>query len=75
MLKIVLTVLLVIASAALLTVVLMQPSKSEGLTLFTGVKDTHFSQHKGRTREAFLWKLTIAFAIIWAILCGAMAFV
>ncbi len=73
--KIVLTVLLVAVSLALLVVVLMQPSKSSGLTLFTGVKDTFYTKNKGRTREALLWKLTIVLAIIWGILCGAMSFV
>jgi|GEM_PF-5234826 len=75
MLKTVLTVFLVIVSIVLLIVVLAQPSKSEGLTLFTGVRDTHYQQNKGRTREAMLWKATIVLSIIWIILCGAMAFV
>ncbi len=72
--KIFLTVLLVIVSLCLMVVVLMQPSKSEGLTLFTGIKDTFYSRNKGRTREALMWKLTIVFAILWAIVVTLMVF-
>lgn len=73
--RLALEIILAIVSLALMVVVLMQPSKSNGLTLFTGVKDTHYTQNKGRTREAFLWKVTVVLSIIWAILCAAMAFI
>jgi len=51
-----------------MTVVLMQPSKADGLKGFiTGGSETFFSKNKSRTKEALLVKLTVVTAILFAI--------
>lgn len=62
-----LTIALIIVSIALIVVVLMQPSKTDGLNAFSmgGNGDTFFSKNKSRTYEALLARLTVIFAIIF----------
>lgn len=52
----------------LMIVVLMQPSKADGLKGFiTGGTETFFSKNKSRTKEAMLSKLTVITAILFAV--------
>lgn len=64
--------LLIVISAILMTVVMMQPSKTQGLGLMTGTTDTFYTKNKGRTREAMLSRLTITFAILFALVIMAL---
>ncbi|WP_040210368.1 preprotein translocase subunit SecG [Clostridium polynesiense] len=58
----------VILSIVLIVSVLMQPSKSDGLKgLMQGSTETFFSKNKKRTKEAALYRVTIASAILFAI--------
>ncbi|SUY46468.1 preprotein translocase subunit SecG [Clostridium putrefaciens] len=63
-----LLVLEFILALALMIVVLMQPSKADGLKGFiTGGSETFFSKNKSRTKEALLVKLTVVTAVLFAI--------
>ena len=48
-LEIILTVLLAIDSVALIVIVLLQESKSDGLSALSGSSDTFWGQNKGRS--------------------------
>lgn len=62
-----LVVLLVLVSILLVASILLQPSKADGFKGFiTGNSETFFSRNKSRTKEAFLVKLTIISAILFA---------
>lgn len=67
--KTALIVLLVIISLVLIVTVLMQPSKTNGLSglIGGGSSDTYFSKNKTKTREAFLARITIVSAILFAL--------
>lgn len=65
--KTLLLVLQIIISVVLIIVVLMQPSKTDGLSGFIGGgSDTFFSKNKSRTSEAALSRITIVCAILFA---------
>jgi len=66
--KTALIVLLVIISIVLIVSVLMQPSKTNGLTglMGGGSTDTYFSKNKTRTKEAMLARITVITAILFA---------
>lgn len=52
----------------LLILILMQPSKADGLKGFmTGTQETFFNKNKSKTREAKLVKWTVIFSILFAI--------
>lgn len=71
-----LTVLLYILAIALIIVVLMQPSKQDGLRGFIGgAQDTFFSRNKGRTSEVMLQRLTVVLAALIAIVTLLLHFV
>ncbi|MBP2033526.1 preprotein translocase subunit SecG [Clostridium algifaecis] len=68
-----LLILQVIISILLIAIVLVQPGKTNGLSGFIsgGSAESFYSRNKSRTSEAMLSKLTIIFAIIFALLCIA----
>ncbi len=71
------TVLIVvefILAISMIALVLMQQSKSDGLKGLTGggAQESFFSKNRGRTGEAFLKKLTVFVAILFAINTIAM---
>lgn len=71
-----LVILLVLDSILLLTSVLLQPSKADGFKGFiTGNSETFFSRNKSRTKEAFLVKLTIISAAMFAVILIAMNYI
>ena len=52
----------------ILIIVLMQPSKADGLKGFmTGSQETFFNKNKSKTREAKLVKITYLLAILFAL--------
>jgi preprotein translocase subunit SecG len=65
--RIFLLVLQVLVSIVLVTAVLMQPSKADGLRGFIGgSSETFYSKNKSRTREAMLAKVTVVSAVLFA---------
>ena len=67
-LEIILTVLLAIDSVALIVIVLLQESKSDGLSALSGSSDTFWGQNKGRSIEGALVKITRILAILFIVL-------
>ena len=67
-LEIILTVLLAIDSVALVVVVLLQESKSDGLSALSGSSDTFWGQNKGRSMEGALVMITRIVAILFVVL-------
>ncbi|WML36690.1 preprotein translocase subunit SecG [Clostridium sp. OS1-26] len=66
-----LTVIQAIVAVILITVVLMQPSKTNGLSglVSGGTTESFYSRNKSRTSEARLSRITVVCSIIFAILC------
>ncbi len=63
-----LLVLEFIFSITMIVVVLLQPSKADGLKGFiTGGSETFFSKNKSRTKEALLSRITVVTAVLFAI--------
>jgi preprotein translocase subunit SecG len=58
-----------VLAIAMIAVVLMQQSKSDGLKGFSGggTQETFFSKNRSRTGEAFLKKITVLLAILFAV--------
>ena len=53
---------------ALLILILMQPSKADGLKGFmTGAQETFFNKNKSKTREAKLVKWTVIVAVLFGL--------
>lgn len=63
-----------ILAIIMIALVLMQQSKSDGLKGLTGgsSQDSFFSKNRARTGEAFLKKLTVIVAVLFAINTIAM---
>lgn len=61
-----LIVLQVITSIVIIVTVMMQPSKSNGLSgLIAGSSDTFFAKNKTKTAEAVLARITAVTAVIF----------
>ncbi|MNE77644.1 preprotein translocase subunit SecG [compost metagenome] len=57
-----------ILGLAIIITILLQPSKSDGLSgLIQGRSETFFSKNKGRTREAMLARITIISMVLFAV--------
>jgi preprotein translocase subunit SecG len=67
--RIALIVALVIISIVLIVSVLMQPSKSNGLSGLVGggSTDTYYSKNKTKTYEAVMARITVITAILFAL--------
>ena len=64
-----LVVLQIIIGVALIVVIILQPGKTDGLNFISGgASDTFFSKNKSRTHESLQVRLTIIFAILFAII-------
>lgn len=64
----VLVVLQIMFSIGIIVSVMMQPSKSDGLSgLVGGTSDTFFAKNKGKTFESMLARITVVSAILFAI--------
>ena len=73
-LKIVITVLEVIASVALIVVVLLQSGKEEGLSAITGSSDSYLSKSKFGSMDKVLASATKWIALVWAALTLSISF-
>lgn len=63
-----LTVMEFILAILMIALVLIQPSKQEGLRGFIGgAQDTFFSRNKGRTSEVMFSRVTILAAVLLAV--------
>lgn len=68
MLRTILYTVQFIVVIGLLILVLMQPSKADGLKGFmTGTQETFFNKNKSKTREAKLVKLTVIFTVLFGL--------
>ena len=75
-LRIILTVVMLVAAVILITVVLMQQTKSSGLGgAFGGDSQSFTSRGKAASREAKLQKITVATAIVMAVLAIAITII
>lgn len=77
--EIALAIGLIVLSLFLIVVVLLQESKSAGLSgAIAGGADTFFGKHKGRTMEAKLEKATkyvaVVFLVLTLVTCFLIAF-
>lgn len=71
-LEIILGILLIVASLAIIVIVLMQKSREGGLSgAIAGGSDTFFGKNKSRTKEAILARVTRYVAIVFFVLCIA----
>jgi len=71
-LRIILTILYIIACLALVVIVLLQEGKTQGLGAISGAAETYWGKNKGRSMEGTLVKmtrwLTVAFIVIAIVL-------
>ncbi len=71
-----LIVLLVIISIVIIVSVMMQPSKTDGLSgLIGGTSDTFFAKNKTKTAESVLAKVTAVSAVCFAIVILMLNFI
>ena len=76
-LRVILTVLFILACIALVIVVLMQEGKAAGLGAISGAAETYWGKNKGRSMEGMLVKLTKVLAvafILFAVVLNLNAF-
>ena len=73
-LKIVITVLEVIASVALIVVILFQSGKEAGLGALTGGNDTYLGKSKFGSLDKVLASATKWIALVWALLTLSISF-
>ena len=67
-LRIVLTVIMIVASVIMTIVILMQEGKSQGLGAIAGMSDTYWGKNKGRSMEEFLVKFTTGLVVLFFVL-------
>ncbi|MBQ3848795.1 MAG: preprotein translocase subunit SecG [Clostridia bacterium] len=71
-LEIALSIIYLLGCIALIVVVLMQDSKSEGIGVITGGTDSLFSQKKGKSKEQVLGQLTIVLGVFFGVVALAL---
>ena len=67
-LRIVLTVIMIVASVIMTIVILMQEGKSQGLGAIAGMSDTYWGKNKGRSMDGFLVKFTTGLVVLFFVL-------
>ena len=69
-LKIICTIVYILVCVAIVVVVLMQDSKSEGLSaaITGGSTNTYWSKNKGRSKEGILSKVTVILTVVFVVL-------
>ena len=72
MLRILLTIVFVIACVAMTVIVLMQEGKSSGLGALSGAAESHWAKNKGRTLEGNMEKVTKIIAVLIFVLALAL---
>lgn len=71
-LEIALSIIYLLGCIALIVVVLMQDSKSEGIGVITGGTDSLFSQKKGKSKEQILGQLTVVLGVFFGVVALAL---
>ena len=66
-LRIILTIIYIIACLALVVVVLLQEGKSAGLGAISGAAETYWGKNKGRSMEGKLVKFTTILAVFFIV--------
>lgn len=62
-----LVILLLILSAAIIISIMLQPSKSQGLTsLISGGNENYFAKNKTKTYESMLARVTVICSVLFA---------
>ena len=72
MLRILLSIVFVIACIAMTVIVLMQEGKSSGLGALSGAAESHWAKNKGRTLEGNMEKITKIIAAVIFVLALAL---
>ena len=65
-------ILMVIASIAIIVVIMMQKGTNDNVGVITGASDTFYGKNKATNRESILKKVTFAFIMVCAIICFVM---
>jgi len=66
------SILMVIASIAIIVVVMMQKGTNDNVGVITGASDTYYGRNKEKNKEGILKKITFclfAFILVCAIIC------
>ena len=71
-LRIILTVVFIIACLALTLIVLMQEGKSAGLGAVAGAAESYWGKNKGRSMEGNLVKITKVLAVLFLLIALAL---
>lgn len=67
-LTIILTVIDVLIALSLIVIVIVQEGNQQGLGAISGGSDTFYGKNKGRSKDAFLKKVTTVLAVAFMIL-------
>ena len=67
------TILMVIASIAMIIVVLMQKGTNDNVGVITGASDTFYGKNKQKGKESLLKKITLGI-FVFIIVCAIIAF-
>ena len=73
-LKVIITILEVIASIAVILVVVFQSGKEEGMGALTGKNDTYLSKSKYGNLDKILASATKWIALVWILLTLSLSF-
>lgn len=68
------TILMAIASIAIIVVVMMQSGTNDNVGVITGASDTFYGRNKDKNKEGILKKVTIGL-FVFIIVCSIIAFV
>ncbi|MCQ2409142.1 MAG: preprotein translocase subunit SecG [Clostridia bacterium] len=68
------TILMAIASIAIIVVVMMQSGTNDNVGVITGASDTFYGRNKDKNKEGVLKKVTIGL-FIFIMICAIIAFV
>ena len=66
--RIIIAIIVAVLAIALVAIVLIQPSASNGNSVITGQSDTFYGKNKSQTLEGLLRKITVIIAISIAVL-------
>lgn len=74
-LGIALSIIYLIGCIALIVIVMLQESKSEGAGVITGEQNSYFSSKKGKNKEEVLSQLTIVLGIFFGVVALALGLI
>ena len=74
-LKIIVGIVYLLVCLGLILLVLLQESKSEGVSAITGGADSIFGKGKTNTKEGFYSRMTVVLSIAFAVLAVVFGFI